>query len=85
MLGPAYASGHEGDESLVSYLRRFGVPALQGIDTRALVRRLRERGALRGVLTTERSEAGRLAELLRLGFLRLTGGITLIGFAGGAR
>jgi carbamoyl-phosphate synthase small subunit len=54
-------SGHEGDESLVSYLRRFGVPALQGIDTRALVRRLRERGALRGVLTTERSEAGRLA------------------------
>ncbi|HEV2851915.1 MAG TPA: glutamine-hydrolyzing carbamoyl-phosphate synthase small subunit [Thermoanaerobaculia bacterium] len=54
-------SGHEGDESLVSYLRRFGVPALQGIDTRALVRRLRERGALRGVLTTERSEADRLA------------------------
>ena len=54
-------SGSEGDESLVSYLRRFGVPALQGIDTRALVRRLRERGALRGVLTTERSETGRLA------------------------
>ena len=54
-------SGREGDESLVSYLRRFGVPALQGIDTRALVRRLRERGALRGVLTTERSDAGGLA------------------------
>ena len=54
-------SSHEGDESLVSYLRRFGVPALQGIDTRALVRRLRERGALRGVLTTERSDVDRLA------------------------
>src|SRR6185295_14229137 len=57
----ARPSGHEGDESLVSYLRRFGVPALQGLDTRALVRRLRERGALRGVLTTERSDAGPLA------------------------
>jgi carbamoyl-phosphate synthase small subunit len=54
-------SGREGDESLVSYLRRFGVPALQGLDTRALVRRLRDRGALRGVLTTERSDVDRLA------------------------
>src|SRR3954453_11981982 len=50
-------SGSVGDESLVSYLRRHGVPALQGLDTRAVVRRLRERGALRGVLTTERSDA----------------------------
>ena len=57
----ARPSGHEGDESLISYLRRFGVPALQGLDTRALVRRLRERGALRGVLTTERSDVDRLA------------------------
>src|SRR5262245_61576199 len=57
-------SGHEGGESLVSYLRRFAVPALQGLDTRALVRRLRERGALRGVLTTERSDVDSLvAEL----------------------
>ncbi|HKH49478.1 MAG TPA: glutamine-hydrolyzing carbamoyl-phosphate synthase small subunit [Thermoanaerobaculia bacterium] len=51
----------ERSEGLVTYLRRYGVPALQGIDTRALVRRLRERGALRGVLTTEQSEIGRLA------------------------
>ena len=29
-------SGHGGDESLVSYLRRFGVPALQGLDGVAL-------------------------------------------------
>jgi carbamoyl-phosphate synthase small subunit len=50
-----------GDESLPSYLRRHAVPALEGIDTRALVRRLRERGSLRGVLTTERSDAAALA------------------------
>jgi carbamoyl-phosphate synthase small subunit len=54
-------SGVGGDESLITYLRRHGVPALQGIDTRALVRRLRERGALRGVLTSERSDVDRLA------------------------
>ncbi len=54
----------QGGESLVSYLRRFGVPAMEGIDTRAVVRRLRERGALRGVLTTERSDVDALrAEL----------------------
>lgn len=51
-------------EGLPAYLRRHGVPALEGIDTRAVVRRLRERGALRGVLTSERSEAAALtAEL----------------------
>jgi carbamoyl-phosphate synthase small subunit len=50
-----------GDESLVTYLRQHGVPALQGIDTRALVRRLRERGSLRGVLTSERSDVDALA------------------------
>jgi carbamoyl-phosphate synthase small subunit len=57
-------SGVGRGEGLVPYLRRAGVPALDGIDTRALVRRLRERGALRGVLTTERSDiAGLRAEL----------------------
>ena len=35
------------------------MPALDGIDTRALVRRLRERGAMRGVVTTERSRRRR--------------------------
>ena len=57
-------SGPTNEEDLVSYLRRHGVPAVQGLDTRAIVRRLRERGALRGVLTTERSDVAALqAEL----------------------
>ncbi len=51
----------ERSEGLIAYLRRHGVPAIQGIDTRALVRRLRERGALRGVLTTERSDVDSLS------------------------
>jgi carbamoyl-phosphate synthase small subunit len=60
----ARPSSHDSGEGLVQYLRRAAVPALHGIDTRALVRRLRERGALRGVVTSERSDAAALtAEL----------------------
>jgi len=60
--GAPSSFGAEGD--LPSYLRRHAVPAIDGLDTRALVRRLRERGALKGVLTSERSDvAALLAEL----------------------
>ena len=37
------------------------MPALSGIDTRALVRRLRDRGAMRGVVTSEVDDVDRLA------------------------
>ena len=47
--------------TLVDYLRTHAVPAIDGIDTRAVVRRIRERGALRGVVTTERSDVDALA------------------------
>jgi carbamoyl-phosphate synthase small subunit len=49
-------SGPTHEEDLLSYLRRHRVPAIEGLDTRAVVRRLRERGAMRGVVTTERSD-----------------------------
>jgi carbamoyl-phosphate synthase small subunit len=57
-------SGPTNQEDLVTYLRRHRVPAVHGIDTRAVVRRLRERGAMRGVLTTERSDVAALAREL---------------------
>ena len=38
--------------SLDDYLREHGVLGMEGIDTRALVRRLRVRGAMNGVLST---------------------------------
>ena len=47
-------SSHRASEGLVEYLRRHELPAMDGIDTRALVRKLRDQGALRGVLTSER-------------------------------
>ncbi len=38
--------------SLSDFLKHWGVVAIESIDTRALVRRLRSRGAMRGVLST---------------------------------
>ena len=38
--------------SLDEYLKRWNIPGLQGIDTRALTRHLRERGAMKACLTT---------------------------------
>lgn len=40
----------ESHEDLSGYLKRWNVPGLQGIDTRALTRRLRDVGTLRAVL-----------------------------------
>jgi carbamoyl-phosphate synthase small subunit len=39
--------------SLEEYLRTWEIPGLQGIDTRALTRHLRERGAMKACLTSE--------------------------------
>src|SRR4029077_12561751 len=58
-------SHHSSEGSLDEYLRRWNVPAITDIDTRALTRHIRTHGALRAVLVHERtapSEA-RLAEL----------------------
>ena len=45
-------SNFRAQQSLSDYLRQHGIPAIQGIDTRALVRRLRSLGAMKGVLST---------------------------------
>lgn len=45
-------SNFRADEDLARYLARHGVVGMEGIDTRALVRRLRIHGAMRGVLST---------------------------------
>ncbi len=38
--------------SLQGYLAEHGIPGIEGIDTRALVRKLRVRGAMNGILST---------------------------------
>ena len=58
-------SHHSSAASLDDYLKRWGVPAISEIDTRALTRHLRTHGALRAVLVHEAIAPGaaRLAEL----------------------
>jgi len=46
-------SNWRADSSLAEYLERNGIPGIQGIDTRALTKKLRVRGALNGFITTE--------------------------------
>jgi carbamoyl-phosphate synthase small subunit len=45
-------SNHRAETSLSEWLARHGIPGIAGIDTRALVRKLRTQGALRGVVST---------------------------------
>ncbi len=47
------ASNFRSDGSLDEYLAQWGIVALEGIDTRALVRRTRIHGAMKGILSTE--------------------------------
>ena len=56
----------ESQGDLDAYLRRWGVPGLEGIDTRALTRRLRARGALRAVLRQGRGADFSEGEIARL-------------------
>jgi len=46
------ASNHRSKDQLDVYLERYGVIGIEGIDTRALVRRTRSHGAMKGVLST---------------------------------
>src|SRR6185503_6656776 len=46
-------SNWRADRTLADYLADNGIPGLQGIDTRALTKKLRVRGALKGFISTE--------------------------------
>jgi carbamoyl-phosphate synthase small subunit len=46
-------SNWRAEMSLDEYLRKWDIPGVQGIDTRALTRHLRTRGAMKACLTTE--------------------------------
>ncbi len=60
-------SNWRAEERLPAFLARHGVPAISGLDTRALVRRIREGGFQNGVLSTDpfRQDEARLVALAR--------------------
>jgi carbamoyl-phosphate synthase small subunit len=60
-----YPSNWRCRESLKSFLEREGKLGVEGIDTRALTRRIRITGAMRGVLSTETLDIGLLLERVR--------------------
>jgi carbamoyl-phosphate synthase small subunit len=59
------ASNFRSNEALPDYLARHGVLGLEGIDTRALVRRTREVGAMKGVVSTTDLDDDSLVEKAR--------------------
>ncbi len=60
------SSSHRADGDLSGWLAAAGVLGVQGVDTRALVRRIRSRGAMRGALSCEPSKTdGELLEIAR--------------------
>jgi carbamoyl-phosphate synthase small subunit len=47
------ASNWRSEETLDAYLKRWNIFGIQGVDTRALTRHLRDKGAMKGCLTSE--------------------------------
>ncbi len=59
------ASNWRSEETASEFLTGRGVPVISGIDTRALVRHLRSRGVMRGVLSAASTDAAALVEKAR--------------------
>jgi carbamoyl-phosphate synthase small subunit len=55
-----FYSNHRATSSLAAYLKSQGVMGIEGLDTRALTRHLREKGAMRAVISTRESDAALL-------------------------
>ena len=47
-------SNWRSDGSLAEYLEHHGIPGIQGVDTRALTKKLRVRGSMNGFISTEK-------------------------------
>jgi carbamoyl-phosphate synthase small subunit len=63
-LPPVY-SNYRADTSLDAYLKENNIIGIEGIDTRALTRKLRISGAMRGVLSTELLDDAKLVDRAR--------------------
>ena len=55
-------SNWRSDEHASRFLEKHGIPIISDLDTRALVRHLRTRGVMRGVLSSVDRDAGKLVE-----------------------
>ena len=59
------ASNFRSSSSLQDYLEKHGIVGISDIDTRALVRKIRNAGALKGVISSVELDNGRLIEMAK--------------------
>lgn len=59
------ASNFRSSGNLDGYLKKHNIIGISNIDTRALVRRIRDQGALKGALSTEELDDAKLVEMTR--------------------
>jgi carbamoyl-phosphate synthase small subunit len=57
-----YPNNWASEKSLAQLLEEQGVLGVEGLDTRALTRHLRDKGAMRGIVSTARRDTGELLE-----------------------
>ncbi|NPA32388.1 MAG: glutamine-hydrolyzing carbamoyl-phosphate synthase small subunit [Aquificae bacterium] len=60
-----FYSNWRATESLHDYLKRHNVVGIWGIDTRALVKKIRERGTMKGVISTTEKDPEKLVQKAR--------------------
>jgi len=60
-----YPSNYRSQKNLADYLKANGIPGVEGIDTRALTKHIRVRGAMRAALSTEDLDPDSLVEKAR--------------------
>ncbi|MQB00312.1 MAG: glutamine-hydrolyzing carbamoyl-phosphate synthase small subunit [Actinobacteria bacterium] len=58
-------SSWRAEGTLEDYLRGHGIPGIAEVDTRRLTRHIRDRGAMRGAVSTEIVDTGRLVDVAR--------------------
>lgn len=61
----AYPSNYRSEQTLAEFLQDYGVLGVEGFDTRALVRHIRTKGAMKGVISTTDLDPDSLVEKAR--------------------
>ena len=59
------ASNFRANDTLDDYLRKMGIVGITNIDTRALVRRTRSQGAMKGIISTETLDDATLVQMAK--------------------
>ncbi|MFH1768335.1 MAG: glutamine-hydrolyzing carbamoyl-phosphate synthase small subunit [Candidatus Omnitrophota bacterium] len=59
-------SSWRAEKSLPHYLQENGVVAIEGVDTRAVAKRLREKGSMKGIISTADCDINRLMKKLKV-------------------